>query len=82
MIPEGAHIVVDPNQPMPMEMLGQVTSSYYSPNVNRSIAMAMLKGGHSIMGQTVYLPMLDGDVIEAEITDTVFFDPKGERIDG
>ena len=81
-IPEGAHVVVDPNQPMPMEMLGQVTSSYYSPNVNRSIAMAMLKGGHGMMGQTVYLPMLDGDVIEAEITDTVFFDPKGERIDG
>jgi sarcosine oxidase subunit alpha len=44
--------------------------------------MAMLKGGHKMMGQTVYLPMLDGDVIEAEITDTVFFDPKGERIDG
>jgi sarcosine oxidase subunit alpha len=42
----------------------------------------MLKGGHSMLGQTVYLPMLDGDVIEAEITDTVFFDPKGERIDG
>ena len=81
-IPEGAHVVVDPNQPMPMEMLGQVTSSYYSPNVNRSIAMAMLKGGHKMLGQTVYLPMLDGDVIEAEITETVFFDPKGERIDG
>ena len=32
------------------------------------------------------ISMLDGqalrDVIEAEITDTVFFDPKGERIDG
>ena len=82
MIPEGAHVVVDPDQPMPMEMLGQVTSSYFSPNVNRSIAMAMLKGGHNMMGQTVYLPMLDGDVIEAEVTDTVFFDPKGERIDG
>ncbi|MDB2390576.1 sarcosine oxidase subunit alpha [Alphaproteobacteria bacterium] len=81
-IPEGAHVVVDPHQPMPMEMLGQVTSSYYSPNVNRSIAMAMLKGGHKLLGQTVYLPMLDGDIIEAEITDTVFFDPKGERIDG
>jgi sarcosine oxidase subunit alpha len=81
-IPEGAHVVVDPNQPMPMEMLGQVTSSYYSPNMNRSIAMAMLKGGHKMLGQTVYLPMLDGDVIEAEITETVFFDPKGERIDG
>ena len=81
-IPEGAHAVLDPNQPMPMEMLGQVTSSYYSPNVGASIAMAMLKGGHSMMGQTVYLPMLDGDVIEAEIVEPVFFDPKGDRING
>jgi len=81
-IPEGAHAVLDPNQPMPMEMLGQVTSSYYSPNVGGSIAMAMLKGGHAMMGQTVYLPMLDGDVIEAEIVDPVFFDPKGDRING
>ena len=81
-IPEGAHAVRDPHQPMPMEMLGQVTSSYYSPNVGGSIAMAMLKGGHAMMGETVYLPMLDGDVIEAEIVEPVFFDPKGDRING
>ena len=34
-------------------------------------------------GQTVYFPMLDGqEPIEATITDTVFYDPKGERING
>ena len=81
-IPEGAHAVLDPNQPMPMEMLGQVTSSYYSPNVSASIAMAMLKGGRSLIGGTVYLPMLDGDIIEAEVVEPIFFDPNGERING
>ena len=81
-IPEGAHAVIDPDQPMPMEMLGQVTSSYYSPNVGASIAMAMLKGGHSMLGSKVYFPMLDGDVIEAEIVEPMFFDAKGERING
>ncbi|MBL6596560.1 MAG: sarcosine oxidase subunit alpha family protein [Candidatus Puniceispirillum sp.] len=81
-IPEGAHAVLDPDQPMPMEMLGQVTSSYFSPNCGRSIAMAMLKGGHARKGQTVFFPMLDGTVLKAEIVDPVFFDPKGERIDG
>jgi sarcosine oxidase subunit alpha len=81
-IPEGAHAVLEPNQPMPMEMLGQVTSSYYSPNVGGSIAMAMLKGGRSLKGGTVYLPMLDGDVIEAEVVDPIFFDPNGDRING
>jgi sarcosine oxidase subunit alpha len=44
--------------------------------------MAMLKGGHSMLGSKVYFPMLDGDVIEAEIVEPVFFDAKGERING
>ena len=39
-IPEGAHAVRDPSQPLPMDMLGQVTSSYHSPNLGYSIAMA------------------------------------------
>jgi len=81
-IPEGAHAVIDPNQPLPMQMLGQVTSSYYSPNLGHSIAMALLKGGHNLHGQTVFFPLLDGSVIEAKVVDTVFFDPKGERING
>ena len=82
-IPEGAHAVLDPNQPAPMEMLGQVTSSYWSPNLGHSIAMALLKGGHAMKGQRVWLPMIDGSApIEAEICDTVFFDAKGDRING
>lgn len=45
--------------------------------------MGLLKGGRDLMGQTVYFPMLDGSpAIEATITDTVFYDPKGERING
>ena len=82
-IPEGAHAVLDPNEPAPMTMLGQVTSSYWSPNLGKSIAMALLKDGHNRKGQTVFFPMLDGQApIEATITDTVFYDPKGERING
>ena len=82
-IPEGAHAVLDPNQPAPMDMLGQITSSYYSPNLGHSIAMGLLKNGHAMRGQTVYIPMLNGDApIEAIVTDTVFYDPKGERLNG
>ncbi len=82
-IPEGAHGVLDPNQPPPVDMLGHVTSSYFSPTLGHSIAMALLRGGHARKGQTVYFPMLDGSApIEATITDTNFYDPKGERING
>ena len=82
-IPEGAHAVLDPSQPAPMEMLGHVTSSYYSPNLNHSIALAMLKGGRGLTGKTVWFPMLDGrGPIKATVTDPVFYDPKGDSRDG
>jgi sarcosine oxidase subunit alpha len=76
---EGAQLVLDPNQPIPMKMVGHVTSSYHSDAVGRPIAFALLEGGHSRMGETIYIPMPDG-VINAEVTGTVFYDPKGARL--
>ncbi|MCV6547232.1 MAG: sarcosine oxidase subunit alpha [Cohaesibacter sp.] len=76
---EGAQIVNDPNQPLPMKMVGHVTSSYWSPVLDRSIAMALVEGGHDRMGETVYIPMPEG-VLEAEICSYVFYDPAGERL--
>ncbi|PWQ99505.1 sarcosine oxidase subunit alpha [Leucothrix pacifica] len=78
-IPEGAQAVNDPEQAIPMEMLGHVTSSYYSANLGHSIAMGMIKNGLNRMGESVFYPLADGRVIEAEICSPVFYDPKGER---
>ncbi|MBB3062007.1 sarcosine oxidase subunit alpha [Microbulbifer rhizosphaerae] len=78
-LPEGAQAVNDPNQPKPMTMLGHVTSSYYSANLGRSIAMGLIRDGFNRMGDTVYYPQTDGSVIEAEICSPIFLDPKGER---
>lgn len=79
---EGAQAVFDPNAPIPMPMVGHVTSSYYSPNCERSIAMALIKGGLDRMGEHVFFPQADGRVIEAEICSPVFFDPEGVRQNG
>ncbi len=76
---EGAQIVLDPNQPIPMKMVGHVTSSYHSDAVGRPIAFAVLESGHDKMGDTIYIPMPEG-VIEAEVTGTVFYDPEGARL--
>ncbi|MCK0713843.1 sarcosine oxidase subunit alpha family protein [Chromohalobacter sarecensis] len=76
---EGAQIVFDPNHAIPMPMVGHVTSSYYSPTLESGFALAVVKGGHQRMGESVYLPMADGRVHEAEIVGTQFVDPKGER---
>ncbi|WP_033068567.1 sarcosine oxidase subunit alpha [Thalassospira australica] len=76
---EGAQIVLDPNQPKPMKMVGHVTSSYHSDAAGRPIAMALLEDGFNRMGETIYIPMADR-VIKAEVTGTVFYDPEGARL--
>ncbi|MBY6207689.1 MULTISPECIES: sarcosine oxidase subunit alpha family protein [Halomonas] len=76
---EGAQIVLDPQHPVPMPMVGHVTSSYYSPTLETGFALAVVKGGHQRLGETVYLPCVDGKTHEARIVSTVFLDPKGER---
>jgi sarcosine oxidase, subunit alpha len=78
---EGAQIVENPNQPVPMTMIGHVTSSYWSPNCGRSIAMALIANGMNRMGETLFIPMPDG-VIEVEICKPVFVDEEGGRLHG
>ncbi len=78
---EGAQIVADPNEPKPMTMLGHVTSAYWSENLGRSIAFALVAGGRERMGKTLYVPMPD-KTISVEVTDLVFFDKEGGRING
>lgn len=78
-IPEGAQGVFDPKAPVPMPMVGHVTSSYWSENLGHSVAMGFVKGGLDRMGEKVYYPLADGTVIEAEICSPIFLDPKGER---
>ena len=63
-------------------MLGHVTSSYFSPNCKRSIALALIKNGHSMYGKNLYFPLLNKEIISAKIVKPVFFDPEGERQNG
>ncbi|MCZ7933128.1 sarcosine oxidase subunit alpha [Agrobacterium leguminum] len=76
---EGAQIVFDPKQPIPMKMVGHVTSSYHSDAVGQPIALALVEGGHERMGETVYIPMLDR-TIATKITGMVFVDPENTRL--
>jgi sarcosine oxidase subunit alpha len=78
---EGAQIVADPGQPVPMTMIGHVTSSYWSENCGRSIALALVAGGRGRLGATLHVPMPDR-TIEVEVVAPVFFDDKGERLNG
>ncbi len=78
-LPEGSHIVEKALKQPPMKMLGHITSSYYSPTLGYPIALAMLKDGISKMGEQVVVPLMNGKIIEATVTDTIFYDKEGKR---
>lgn len=78
-LPEGAQGVFDPTAPIPMPMVGHVSSSYWSACLGRSVALGFVKGGLDKMGEKVYYPLADGRIVEAEICSPIFLDPKGER---
>lgn len=77
-LPDGAYAVRVVKDKPPMEMIGQVTSTYYSPTLDRSIAMALIENGRNRMGETISFP-LDDKVVRAKITDPVFYDKEGSR---
>ena len=76
---EGAQIVAEVKKNPPMDMLGHVTSSYFSPNLKKSIALAVIKNGKNLKGKKLYIPMKK-KVIEVTVSDTVFLDKKGSRL--
>ena len=78
-LPEGAQAVRDPAQPLPMTMVGHVTSSYHSATLDRRIAMGVIKDGLARLGETVYFPLKGGKIIEAVTCSTVFLDPDNAR---
>ena len=78
-LPEGAQLVDDPDAAKPAPMLGHVTSSYHSPCLGRSIALALIRNGRRRHGDVVYAPLSDGRIVRAEICDPVFYDPEGAR---
>ncbi|MBG1232215.1 sarcosine oxidase subunit alpha family protein [Aestuariivirga litoralis] len=79
-LPDGAYAVAEVKDKPPMQMIGQVTSTYMSPTLGRSIAMALIENGRARMGETISFPLEGGKVVKAKITSTVFYDVDGGRI--
>ena len=81
-LPEGAQLVETLRDKPPMTMVGHVSSSYYSPNLERSFALALVKGGRAKMGHKLVSPLVGGKTVACTITRPVFLDPDGERLRG
>jgi sarcosine oxidase, subunit alpha len=86
---EGAQIIEQADIAPPMPMLGHVTSSYYSPELGRSIAMAVVRDGINRRsedgrksGRDVLYAYAGGKAHRVKVVSAVFVDPKGERQNG
>jgi len=73
---EGAQLVADPAQAIPMRMLGHVTSSYWSETCGRSVALALVKDGRSRMGEELHATTLTG-FAAVRVVEPVFVDAAG-----
>ena len=76
----GAHLVNGPaDAPGPSE--GHVTSTTYSPALDREIALALVSGGGRRIGERLYAadPVHDSHV-EVECVSPHFLDPEGRRM--
>ena len=83
---EGAQIIESGNTKPPVPMLGHVTSSYFSPELGRSIAMAVVRDGISRRsdegrkaGRNVLYAYAGGTVHKVKLVSAVFIDPEGAR---
>jgi sarcosine oxidase subunit alpha len=58
---------------------GWVTSAAHSPALGRAVALAMLRGGHARLGQTLFVHDLERKG-EASVVSPTFLDPEGKRL--
>jgi sarcosine oxidase subunit alpha len=78
---EGSQVMSAPGQQPPQRAIGHVTSSYHSPALARSIALALVAGGRARIGETLSVPTADGEV-PVTVTGSVFYDREGARLNG
>jgi len=77
MLPTGAHGVV--REDGRHRSIGYVTSSYFSPTLNRPIALGLIERGMSRHGEIIDIRHL-GEMRKARITAPCAFDPEGARL--
>ncbi len=79
-LPDGAYAVAEgDNANGQRNMQGRVTSTYYSANLKKGIAMGLVLNGPDRMGEVIDFPKTDGASIATRIVDPVFFDKDGEK---
>jgi sarcosine oxidase subunit alpha len=75
----GGHLLLGANRQPPAETDGWITSACYSPNLERHIALGVLKGGRDLIGQV--LTVCDEDQrFGVKVVWPVFYDPNNDKL--
>jgi sarcosine oxidase, subunit alpha len=74
-LPEGAQITEQGRYPA----LGHVTSAYHSAALGRGFALGLVASGRANVGATLQIPLANG-AVDVTVTESVFYDPGGERL--
>jgi sarcosine oxidase subunit alpha len=70
---EGSQVIAtEAESAPPVRMLGHVTSSYFSPNLGRSIAMGLVKGGRNRIGERLWISRRDSRPVPVTVSGTDF----------
>jgi glycine cleavage system aminomethyltransferase T len=73
--------VADPNRSAPNPILGELTSTTWSPMLGTPIGLALLSAGRARHRERLFaVSPLMGQQVEIEIRSPVFFDPDAERL--
>ncbi len=79
-IPDGAYAIGSgKNANGQKNVIGRVTSTYYSPTLDMGIAMGLVLEGPDRMGEVIEFPGTEGATFKARIVDPVFYDREGEK---
>jgi sarcosine oxidase subunit alpha len=76
---EGAQLVAERASAPGTPSIGHVTSSYWSPVLGRSIALALVADGRARMHELLFVPTPRG-LVSALVSSPVFYDPEGIRL--
>jgi sarcosine oxidase subunit alpha len=78
-LPDGAHAVDGFKSNGKTKIIGHITSTYFSPTLGRSIAMALIEGGLDRVEEIIDFSVDHATVTRARVVDPIFYDPEGEK---
>jgi sarcosine oxidase subunit alpha len=79
-LPDGAYAIAQgDNANGQRNTQGRVTSTYYSANLERGIAMGLVHKGPDRMGEVIEFNTVEGGTVPTKIVDPVFYDKEGAK---